>query len=66
MANSGGMLRLSGGTLFTLMVRAMKRHGRNRGNYGKKGGGITQANMLKDLLKGLSRILAKGEAGLRV
>ena len=51
MANSGGMLRLSGGTLFTLMVRAMKRHGRNRGNYGQKGGGITQANMLKDLLK---------------
>ena len=45
------MLRLSGGTLFALMVRAMKRHGRNRGSYGQRGSGITQANMLKDLLK---------------
>ena len=51
MANTGGMLRLSSGTLFTILVRAMKRHGRNKGNYGQKSSGITQANMLKDLLR---------------
>ena len=51
MANTGGMLRLSSGTLFTILVRAMKRHGRNKGNYGQKSTGITQANMLRDLLR---------------
>lgn len=51
MANTRGMLRLSSGTLFTILVRAMKRHGRNKGNYGQKSAGITQANMLKDLLR---------------
>ena len=43
--------RLCGGTFFTLLTRAMKKHGRARDVYGGSQTGITEANLLKDLIR---------------
>ena len=46
-----GYPRLCGGTFFILLTRAMKKHGRGREGYGGSQTGITQANLLKDLIR---------------
>ena len=43
--------RLCGGTFFTLLTRAMKKHGRSRNGYSGSLTGITEANLLKDLIR---------------
>lgn len=43
--------RLCGGTFFVLLTRAMKLHGRARDNYAGVHSGITEANLLKDLIR---------------
>jgi len=43
--------RLCGGTFFILLTRAMKKHGRGRDGYGSSQAGITEANLLKDLIR---------------
>lgn len=43
--------RLCGGTFFILLTRAMKKHGRARDGHGGSQTGITEANLLKDLIR---------------
>ena len=43
--------RLCGGTFFTLLTRAMKKHGRTCSGYNGSLAGITEANLLKALIR---------------
>ena len=43
--------RLCGGTFFVLLTQAMKKHGRARAGYGGSQTGISEANLLKDLIR---------------
>ena len=51
MGSSNDYPRLCGGTFFVLLTRAMKMHGRARDNYSGVRSGITEANLLKDLIR---------------
>ena len=43
--------RLCGGTFFTLLTKAMKKHGRTRIGFSGSPTGVTEANLLKDLIR---------------